>query len=134
MTKHQLTPRELEVLKILWDSSRASVREIRDAMDQSGGDVPYTTVLSLLQQMHRKELVGHKKEGKAHVYFPRVRRETAFRSMAGEFVERVFDGAMDEFVMRAIESQKPDEDELKQLEQAIAEARAKLKSKKKGAK
>ena len=54
--------------------------------------------------------------------------------MAGEFVERVFDGAMDEFVMRAIESQKPDEAELDQLEQAIAEARARLKSKKKGAK
>lgn len=133
MTKPQLTPRELEVLKVLWEDSPLSVREIRDAMVQAEDDLPYTTVLSLLQQMHRKELVGNKKAGKAHVYFPRVKRATAFRSLAGDFVERVFDGAMDEFVLRAIESQKPNAAELDQLENAIAEARAKLaKGKKKG--
>lgn len=126
MTKSQLTPRELEALKILWKTNPLSVREIREAMVQAEDDLPYTTVLSLLQQMHRKQLVGNKKAGKAHVYFPRVRRDAAFRNLAGDFVERVFDGAMDEFVLRAIESCKPNLNELDQLEQAITAAREKL--------
>ena len=125
-----LTPRELQALKILWDHGRATVREIRDAMSQSEDDLPYTTVLSLLQSMERKELVGHRKDGKAYRYFPRIRKERAFRGLARDFLDRVFDGAVDEYVARALESRQPDEDELERLEAAVQEAKQKLATKK----
>ena len=69
-------------------------------MTQSENDLAYTTVLSLLQVMEQKGLVGHKRIGKAYAYFARIRREPTVRKLAGGFLERVFDGAVDEYLVQ----------------------------------
>jgi predicted transcriptional regulator len=117
------TARELEALKVLWDRGRATVREIHQAMRPDGEDLAYTTVLSLLQTMEQKGLVGRELVGKAHAYHPRVRRDTTFRKLAGTFLDRVFDGAVDQFLVRALESRRPSVGELEELERMIAEAK-----------
>ncbi len=88
MTDATPTDRELEALKVLWDRREATVREIADAMNADGGDLAYTTVLSLLQVMEQKRLVGHRRDGKAYVYLPRVERQSTFRQLAGGFLEQ----------------------------------------------
>jgi BlaI family penicillinase repressor len=117
------TSRELEALKVLWDRNRATVRDIYQALKPEGEDLAYTTVLSLLQTMEQKGLVGRELEGKAHVYFARVRRDTTFRKLAGTFLDRVFDGAVDQYLVRALESRPPSVAELEELEKMIAEAK-----------
>ena len=117
------TGRELEALKVLWDRGRATVREIYQAMRPEGEELAYTTVLSLLQTMEQKGLVGRELVGKAHAYFPVVRKEATFRTLAGSFLERVFDGAMDQYLVRALESRPPSLKELEDLEKTIAEAK-----------
>jgi predicted transcriptional regulator len=117
------TSRELEALKVLWDRNRATVRDIYQALKPEGEDLAYTTVLSLLQTMEQKGLVGRELEGKAHVYFARVRRDTTFRKLAGTFLDRVFDGAVDQYLVRALESRMPSVAELEELEKMIAEAK-----------
>ena len=118
------TERELQALKVLWQIGPATVREICDAIDSQGDRLAYTTVLSLLQVMEQKGLVGHTAAGKVYSYFPRVRREPMFRRLAKGFLENVFDGAMDEYVMRALESRRLSSDEISRLEQMIAAAKA----------
>src|SRR5262245_48826497 len=118
------TTRELEALKVLWDGGRATVREIHEAMRKDGEDLAYTTVLSLLQTMEQKGLVARELVGKAHVYTAKVRRERTLRDMAGGFVERVFDGAMDQFLVRALESRSHSVEELEELEKMIARAKS----------
>ena len=98
------TQRELEALKVLWERGRATVREIYQALRPEGDDLAYTTVLSLLQTMEQKGLVGRELVGKAHAYYARVRRDTTFRKLAGSFLDRVFDGAVDQYLVRALES------------------------------
>ena len=117
------TERELEALKILWDREEATVREIWEAMSANDAPSPYTTVLSLLQVMSKKGLVSHRREGKAHVYRAKLERDKAFRSLASGFLDRVFDGAVDEYLVHALESKKLKKSELDQLESMIAEAR-----------
>jgi predicted transcriptional regulator len=117
------TGRELEALKILWDRGRATVREIYQALKPNGEELAYTTVLSLLQTMEQKGLVGRELVGKAHAYFARVRRDTTFRKLAGSFLDRVFDGAVDQYLVRALESRRPSVAELEELEKMIAEAK-----------
>ncbi len=117
------TSRELEALKVLWDRNRATVRDIYQALKPEGEDLAYTTVLSLLQTMEQKGLVGRELEGKAHVYFARVRRDTTVRKLAGTFLDRVFDGAVDQYLVRALESRPPSVAELEELEKMIAEAK-----------
>jgi BlaI family transcriptional regulator, penicillinase repressor len=117
------TDRELEALKVLWRDGEATVRDIYDRMNQSGAKLAYTTVLSLLQVMEQKGLVTHRQEGKAYLYSAAVQRDNTFRTLAGGFLEKVFDGAMDEYLVHALQSRRPSSDELDRLEKMIDEAR-----------
>lgn len=115
--------RELQALKVLWQAGEATVREITAAINNQGDSLAYTTVLSLLQVMEQKGLVGHKASGKVYSYFPRVRREPIVRAMARGFLERVFDGAVDEYLVHALESKRPSAEEIKRLEEMIEQAK-----------
>ena len=100
MTDNVPTGRELEALKVLWARGKATVREVYQEMKpaEGDGDLAYTTVLSLMQTMEQKGLVGHEAVGKAYAYFPLVQRESTFRKLAGGFLDQVFDGALGEYV------------------------------------
>jgi predicted transcriptional regulator len=117
------TERELQALKVLWQLETATVREICDAVNQQGDKLAYTTVLSLLQVMELKGLVGHSARGKVYSYFAKARREQVFRRLAKGFLEQVFDGAMDEYVMHALESRRMSTAEIERLERMIAAAK-----------
>jgi predicted transcriptional regulator len=126
------TDRELDALKVLWDRGEATVRDIADAINaaaaatgskNAGPPLAYTTVLSLLQVMEQKGLVDHRREGKAYVYLPRVQRESTFRQLAGSFLNKVFDGAVAEYLVHALDAKKLSARELDELEAMIAAAR-----------
>ena len=128
----QPTERELDLLKILWQHEGATVREIYEILPAQELPLAYTTVLSLLQTMERKGLVRHETVGKAYRYYAAIERERTFRDMAGNFLDQVFDGAMGEYLARALESKRPGEKELNEMEAMITEFRQKRKSRKQG--
>ncbi|MCA9237993.1 MAG: BlaI/MecI/CopY family transcriptional regulator [Planctomycetales bacterium] len=117
------TDRELEALKVLWSRGEATVRDVCDALNAAGADLAYTTVLSLLQVMEQKALVTHRRDGKAYVYAPAIERDRTFRDLAGGFLDRVFDGAVSDYLVHALESRKMSADELDELEAMIAAAK-----------
>src|SRR3954471_11523634 len=130
MTDAAPTDRELEALKVLWERGEASVRDVADTMNASAGggdELAYTTVLSLLQVMEQKGFVGHRREGKAYVYVPRAERQSTIRRMASSFLEKVFDGAVDEYLVHALELRRLSSAELDQLDAMLASARQRSK-------
>ena len=123
MAENEPTERELEALKVLWDRGEATVRELADAINAGDQSLAYTTVLSLLQGMEQKGLVDHRRAGKAYVYVPRVERQSTFRRLASGFLNTVFDGAVDEYLVHALESKRLSTGELDRLEAMLADAR-----------
>src|SRR5215217_7209600 len=117
------TGRELEALKVIWARGKATVREVYKELRPKDGELAYTTVLSLLQTMEQKGLVGHEAVGKAYVYHARAGRDSVFRRLAGGFLDEVFDGALGEYVARALQSRRPSLEELNSIERMIAEAK-----------
>ena len=115
--------RELEALKVLWRRGEASVREVADELNATGAGLAYTTVLSLLQVMEQKDLVGHRRQGRAYLYRALVERASTFRGLAAGFLYRVFDGAIDEYLVHALGGRKLSDAELDELEAMIARAR-----------
>ncbi|MCA9261971.1 MAG: BlaI/MecI/CopY family transcriptional regulator, partial [Planctomycetales bacterium] len=93
------TERELDALKVLWRRGEATVRDVYDELRKETDSLAYTTVLSLLQVMHQKGMVAHRREGKAHVYRAVIERKSTFRRLADRFLDRVFDGALDEYLV-----------------------------------
>lgn len=130
----QPSQRELEALKVLWDRGESTVRDIADEMTRHGHDLAYTTVLSLLQVMEQKGYVAHRREGRAYLYRALLERARTFRNLAGDFLQRVFDGAVDEYLVHALEGKKLSTKELDELEAMIAVARKQSKPGRKGGK
>ncbi|HEY2839480.1 MAG TPA: BlaI/MecI/CopY family transcriptional regulator [Pirellulales bacterium] len=118
------TERELEALKVLWQTGGATVREVWRALADADHDLAYTTVLSLMQVMEQKGLVRHRAEGKAYVYSARVEPDKVYRQLAGGFLRRVFDGAVDQYLVHALAGRRPSDEELDRLQQMIEAARA----------
>ena len=130
----QPSQRELEALKVLWDRGESTVRDIADQMNRHGQPLAYTTVLSLLQVMEQKGFVAHRRDGRAYLYRALLERARTFRGLAGDFLQRVFDGAVDEYLVHAIEGKKLSTEQLDELEAMIAAARKQNQSGKKGGK
>ncbi|MCL4853423.1 MAG: BlaI/MecI/CopY family transcriptional regulator [Bryobacteraceae bacterium] len=127
MTEYSPTDRELEVLKVLWERGDCTVREVCDTLNSTGAELAYTTVLTIMQIMERKGLLGHKKVGKAYIYSAELSRDRTFRQLAGGFLDKVFDGAVDQYLLHAMESRRLSTEQLERLEEMIAAAKRRSK-------
>ena len=79
-------------METLWDAGDGwrTVREVHDVLVQHR-DIAYTTVMTVLDRMARKELVEREREGRAWRYRPSQSRgemtAEVLRQALGEFVE-----------------------------------------------
>ena len=117
------TERELEILKILWDKSQASVREVYEQMRRSA-PIVQNTVQAFLRTMEEKGLVRHRVQGRTFIYQPVLRREETEKRLVSGVLQRVFDGAIDQLVESALSLRRPTEQELTRLEELIREHKA----------
>jgi predicted transcriptional regulator len=114
------TPRELEILKILWEIGPAGVRDVyRRLAAQQRGELAYNTVQTLLRIMEEKGLVRHEAKGRAFIYTPLYTRAASVQG----FLNRVFDGAADQLVLSLLQSEQLSDKHLEELQRAIAVAR-----------
>ncbi|MCO6047735.1 BlaI/MecI/CopY family transcriptional regulator [Aeoliella sp. ICT_H6.2] len=114
------TELELEILKVLWGESPLPVREVRARLEADAGrTLAHSSVITMLNIMHRKRLVTRKKEGKAFLFSPRVEKERVTGQMMSDLVTRVFDGSPAAMMLNLIESSELDAEELAELRRLI---------------
>ena len=116
------TGRELEILKVLWESGPCSVRVVYQKLLESqpeGKDLAYNTVQTLLRLMDDKSLVTHRQDGRAFIYSAAYSRHQS----AARFLDRVFDGAASQLVLSLLQAERVPPDELDKLQRMIDDAR-----------
>ena len=118
LTENEPSPRELDVLKVLWALGSGSVREVHRRMCP-GGELAFNTVQTLLRIMDEKGLVRHRALGRTFVYEPTYGRDRVTSRM----LHRVFDGALDQVILSLLQAKDVSETELRGLERLIATAR-----------
>ncbi|CAA9299820.1 MAG: transcriptional repressor, CopY family [uncultured Gemmatimonadetes bacterium] len=118
MDEISFTPRELDVMSILWRSGSGTVSEVREGL---GEDLAYTSVLSVLQTLEEKGFVRHEPEGRAYRYFPTVEPETAGRSAMARIREAVFQGSAELMFAQFVSDRKLNRDELERMRRLLAE-------------
>ena len=118
------TERELDVMAVLWELGSATVAEVKDRLDDQ---LAYTTVLSVLRTLEEKGHVGHKGEGKAYHYFPRVQRNAAGKSALTRLREKVFGGSAELLLTQLVADQRLSRDELHRLRALMDERLGKKK-------
>ena len=65
---------ELEVMKILWDRGRSSVLQVAEQLSKQKG-YARTTILTILQRLHKKGFLKRKKEDGVYRYEPTQKRQ-----------------------------------------------------------
>ena len=114
------TPRELEILKVLWELGPCTVRAVHRHRFQDQ-DVAYNTVQTMLRLMATKGLVSFEPVGRTFVYSAAFSRDES----AARFLDNVFDGAASEMVMSLLRSERISPAELDQMRAMIDDARRK---------
>ena len=111
------TELELQILKILWDESPQTVREVRGRLAAAGRDLAHTSVITTLGTMVEKKQLKKlpPTEGKAFRFAPRIQQKQVSQRMLGDLVERVFDGSPEAVMLSLFDVSELDADELKRL-------------------
>ena len=125
---NQPTPAELEILNILWERKKATVREVFEEISKRKATT-YTTVLKFMQIMQEKGLVVRDVKEKAHVYRPGQSQRQTQTKLVGTLLEKAFRGSALSLVQHVLEAKPVTREELAAIRQMINEAEAKGDSK-----
>ena len=121
MAERQYEPgnAELEVLKVLWDQGPSTVRDVLTHLHESGRQVAYTTVQTLLTRLEQKRLVRSDKSDIAHVFRSRVSRERITQSRLKSLVQQLYDGAVGPLVLQLVRDESLTASEVEELQSLI---------------
>lgn len=108
----RFTPRELDIMAVLWERGPSTVLEVQEALPD---ELAYTTVLTLLRVLEEKGHVSHTTEGRAHRYAPLVERQAAGRSALQRVTDRLFGGSPELLLTRLVEDADLTEEELRRM-------------------
>jgi predicted transcriptional regulator len=86
----QLGPLEQRLLEELWKRRAATVREL---IEDSCSDLAYTTVMTTLDRLFKKNLLAREAEGRAFRYTARFTREELHRAVAGEAFRQLLEAS-----------------------------------------
>lgn len=99
----RLTPLEARVMDCVWDLREATVREVKDRLDQTAPRA-YNTVLTVLRILRDKGFVTSRREGRADVYRPTLSRDQASRRPLRELLDRFFAGSATALVSQLLDT------------------------------
>lgn len=85
-------PLELQCLNALWSLGEANVQSVRDKL-APGKPLAYTTVMTMLDRLTRKQLLSRRKNGRSFVYTPLVSKDEVRRLAVNELVNALFEGS-----------------------------------------
>ena len=115
------TTAELEILDVLWEKQRATVREIHEPIGERR-PTAYTTVLKLLQIMHGKGLVRRDEKDRAHIYKPAQTQRQTQKNLVTDLLDKAFRGSALKLVQHVLETKPATPEELAEIRRLIAEA------------
>src|SRR5580692_9147926 len=82
----QLGPLEQQMMAALWARGSSTVREMLDAGNIK---LAYTTVMTTLDRLYKKQLLNRIAEGRAFRYFPRYTQEELEKAAVGETIRQL---------------------------------------------
>lgn len=112
------TESELEILQILWDKEKATVREVHEELSKTK-DSGYTTTLKLMQIMFDKGLVKRDDSNKTHIYEPAISKQRTQKQFLDKIINTLFAGSSTQLVLQALGNQKASKDELNEIQKYL---------------
>ena len=112
------TESELEILQIIWEKEKATVREVHEVLCLTK-DSGYTTTLKLLQIMFEKGLVKRDDSNKTHIYEAAITKERTQKQFLDKMINTLFAGSSTQLVLQALGNQKTSKGELEEIQKYL---------------
>jgi predicted transcriptional regulator len=116
-----LTPLELEIMNVLWETGPANVQTVQSKLKTR--DLAYTTVQTMLNVLHRKGRVKRQLKERAYIYRPVLSRQKAVTQAVGEMLDRFFGGSADSLVLSLVETRRLTAEKLARLQKLLEESK-----------
>ena len=120
-TEQSLTPLELEIMSVLWETGPANVQTVQAQIQ--GRSLAYTTVQTMLNVLHRKRKVKRKLKDRAYYYSPVLSRQSAVRQAVGDMLDRFFGGSADSLVLNLVETRQLTPEKLEQIQKLLEQSK-----------
>ena len=116
---------ELQILDVFWERGPSTVRQAHNTIiaspDRKG--TSYSTTLKMIQVLHEKGFLMRDASVRPQVYQATVTREATQRRVVEDMAQRLFGGALTDLVQCAISSRSVSEQELKEMQRLIRQAK-----------
>ncbi len=119
----ELTERELQVMQLFWKDGEMTAAAVRDALAETGLDLAYTTVATLVKILVDKEFLQQTNSERPFLFVPVRSYEDVSGRLLGDMVERVFGGSRELLLVRLLEQKRLTAKERALLEQLLKEQR-----------
>lgn len=119
----RLTPVELEIMKVLWQTGAATVQLVREKLPAEPRPA-YTTVQTMLNVLLRKRRVKRVLKGQAYEYSPAVSKRVAVHEAVRELLHGLFGGSAEDLVMNLIEHRHLTPEKLAKLTEEVEQNRS----------
>ena len=120
-----LTPQELEIMKVVWRTGPATVRDVYEDLLQHRR-IAYTSVMTMMNVLERKGHLRKSAQDRAFVYEPTAPQRRVLSSMVGEFVDRVFNGSASPLLQHLFEDERITDQDLREIQRLMKRRRAGL--------
>ena len=117
-SKFLLTDAELELMLILWKLEEASVHDVLAELPKKKV-VAYTTASTIIRILEKKGFVASRKEGKSHLYSPRITKKTYETRTLGHVMGKLFENTPSVLVARLIDDHKLSAKEIAELKRLL---------------
>jgi len=114
----QLTDREAEIMRVLWEHGPSSVSEVRAALKN---DLAYTTVQTMLRILESKGFATHQEEGRQHRFYPLVAESAAQRNALKHLLGKLFRGSSELLFMQLVANQKLKPEQIRRMRRLLLE-------------
>jgi predicted transcriptional regulator len=122
-TDQSLTPLELEIMSVLWETGAANVQTVQEKLPDRR--LAYTTVQTMLNVLHRKGRVQRQLKDRAYLYRPVLSRQNAVKQAVGDMLDRFFGGSADSLVLNLLETRQLTPKKLERIQKLLEQSREK---------
>ena len=98
-------------MSILWRLRAGTVVEVLEKLPPDR-KLAYTSVSTILRILEKKSVLDSRKQGRAHIYTPRISKQEYESWSVQDLVTRLFDGTPAQLVRRLLESEALSSDDL----------------------
>lgn len=125
----RLTPPQLEILRVLWERSEATVVDIHQAL-RAERPLAATTIATLLSRLEKRGLVSYRTEGRQYVYRAVLQERDARQHALVEVTQGLFAGDVPTMVSQLLSSHELRPGDLVRVKELIAAKEQELRKRK----